>query len=590
MAPSEAATPPCANQQARTASSHPPAPPAEKNFVTRDFDLVFRAFFPTPTAPAKFNPIHAMTQLFRTILKDEPSLVLRTPTNDQQIILASAPLPRGESEFKKYFKVSTSRVERQNKTQVCVGCHVLSNRSLGNIKHRSTDGPLLKWLKKERIFLDSDSLGIDRPVTIGHFTKIAPTITHLVNFREYLANQLMLVDIDAETAVKLAPHLKQTQLDAMSNGDDFVPILPDFEIYRTRITHGREPSQVSTDVLGIKCAPNDAKLLEEFFTRMAAATNNEQRDGVFIPKGAAHLLGPQTYEQVLRENNFFLTTVATIPVSLEYNAWFAVIDPNQTSDDAPISLHDHLIRKPWFLRIESVAKNKCFIVTTKNNLPEAREWVDANLEKMVRKSIPEGIDPPASLLPRRLDKPTYSESSHTYAAILKKQFTLTSTPTTPATANNRPPRKRQATLLEYDSDASATSPPTAVQTVVTNQSTSPQTPITTVDYAAELQLIKTELATLRTLINSAVEQMKSAVDSLTTHTPVPVLAREMEIEEAHDTDRSMATLPEISDLITELKNDIATIGTEMRDKFKELRDAQPKPIPFQLTPFPTFPT
>jgi len=80
--------------------------------------------------------------------------------------------------------------------------------------------------------------------------------------------------------------------------------------------------------------------------------------------------------------------------------------------------------------------------------------------------------------------------------------------------------------------------------------------------------------------------MKSAVDSLATHTPVPVLAREMEIEEAHETDRSMATLPEISDLIAELKHDIATIGIEMREKFKEFR-APPLPIPFQLTPFPT---
>jgi len=167
------------------------------------------------------------------------------------------------------------------------------------------------------VFLESDSLGIERPVIIGYFTKIAPTITHLANFRDYLVNQLMLVEIDAATAVELAPHLKQAQIDAMLNGDEYIPILPDFEIYRTRLTHGREPSQVSMDVLGIKGTPKDAKLLGEFFTRMVAASNNEQRDGVFIPKGAAYLLGPQTYSQVLQENNFFLMMVAMIPVSLE---------------------------------------------------------------------------------------------------------------------------------------------------------------------------------------------------------------------------------------------------------------------------------
>jgi len=75
---------------------------------------------------------------------------------------------------------------------------------------------------------------------------------------------------------------------------------------------------------------------------MAADTSHNQWDGVFLPKGAAYLLGPQTYEQVL--NNSFLTTVATIVINLKYGAWFAVIDPNNSSETNPISLYDHLIR------------------------------------------------------------------------------------------------------------------------------------------------------------------------------------------------------------------------------------------------------
>ncbi len=327
-----------------------------------------------------------MTTLFRTMLKDEPSLVLRTPSNDHQIVLATASLPTGEKEFKKYFKVSTARSERKQSSHVCIGCHVMSNCSLGNIKHKSADGYLLKWLKTERVFLESDGLGTDRPVTIGYFTKIAADLAHLTNFRDHLANQLLLIDIDTDTAVDLAPHLKEAQLEAMSNGDEYATILPEFEIYRTRLTHGREPSQVMTDVLGIKCAPRDVKLLNEFLTRMASATNN-QRDGMFVPKGAVHLLGTQTYEQILKDNNFFLTTVATVPINLEYRAWF-------------VSLYDHLLRKPWFLRIEEVDRRKCLLVTTKPNLPEACEWADNNLEPLIRQSIPAGIDPPTSQLPQ----------------------------------------------------------------------------------------------------------------------------------------------------------------------------------------------
>jgi len=172
---------------------------------------------------------------------------------------------------------------------------------------------------------------------------------------------------------ELALHLKAAQLDVMSNGDDFVPILPPFEVYKMRLTHGCDPSQISTEVVGVKGAPKDARLLGEFFTRMASEVSSDARDGVFLPKGTVHLLGPATYAQVLKENNFFLNHVATIPVNLEHSTWYAIIDPDNHLDNEPATLYDHLIRQPWFLCIESVTQLKCIIVTTKSNLPAACE-------------------------------------------------------------------------------------------------------------------------------------------------------------------------------------------------------------------------
>jgi len=133
----------------------------------------------------------------------------------------------------------------------------------------------------------------------------------------------MLVELDATTVVELAPHLKSQQLEAMSNGDEYIPILPQFQVYRTRLTHGSAPTQITTDVIGIKSAPKDAKLLGKFFTRLAAKTNHDQRDGTSLPKGAVNLLGLQTYTQVLQENIFFSpmlpqfqSTLNTVPVLL----------------------------------------------------------------------------------------------------------------------------------------------------------------------------------------------------------------------------------------------------------------------------------
>jgi len=140
-------------------------------------------------------------------------------------------------------------------------------------------------------------------------------------------------------------------------------------------------------------------------------------------------------------------------------------------------------------------------------------------------------------------------------------------------------------LLEYDPDVTVTS--LATTNSVNTTATSVQA--TTVDYAAKLQLIKMELATLRTLISLAIEQMQSTVASLKMNpvqtSTLETKAMEIEADQSTDANHSKDATPEISDLITELKNDIATIAVEMRQKFNELR-APLQPIPFQLTLFP----
>jgi len=298
--------------------------------------------------PMKFNLISAMQQLLRTMIKDEPSLVIRTKNNDNQIILASEPLLSSKKAFKQFFNVLKPRAERQNQMHMCIGCHVLSNCTLGNIKFHSTDNHLLTWLKKAKVFVESDSLGTECPVTVRYFTKLDPTITHLANFHEHLTSQLMMIDIDVNTVITLAPYLKQAQLDEMSDGDD-IPILPNFKVYKMRLSHSRAPNKVTTEVIGVKGKPKDVKLLGEFLTWLASELSTDPHDDVYLPKGMVHLLGTNTYEQVLKENNFFLDNVATIPMNMEYNAWFVVIDPEKQSETEPILVHKHLLQQTWFL-------------------------------------------------------------------------------------------------------------------------------------------------------------------------------------------------------------------------------------------------
>jgi len=171
MAPSEAAAPSHNQLNANPTSNSPPHNPVTKSDITQDYDITLHAFFPTPSEPMKFNPISKMTKLLHMMLKDKVSLVLRTPDNNQQIILATTPLPTSKNKFQKFFTVLTTRIITNNQSNACIGCHLLSNRSLSNIKFKSMNNHLLAWIKQAQVFTESDSLGTTCPAPLATLQK-----------------------------------------------------------------------------------------------------------------------------------------------------------------------------------------------------------------------------------------------------------------------------------------------------------------------------------------------------------------------------------------------------------------------------------
>jgi len=129
---------------------------------------------------------------------------------------------------------------------------VLSNHTLDRIKFHSPENHLLSWLKKAKVFIESDSLGTKCLVTVSYFTKLDPQLTHLANFQEHLAIQLLLININVDTVIELALHLKTVQLEAMSNGDDYVPILPPFKLYKMQLSHGHAHHKLQQKLLASK--------------------------------------------------------------------------------------------------------------------------------------------------------------------------------------------------------------------------------------------------------------------------------------------------------------------------------------------------
>jgi len=177
----------------------------------------------------------------------------------------------------------------------------------------------------------------------------------------------------------------------------------------------------------------------------------------------------------------------------------------------------------------------------------------------------------------------HTATRQTYADILKKQFSLENTNNDTTTANNtsRPPRKRQATILNYDSDNSAEYPPLAVNAA--NLSTATTQPNA---YAAELTSIKAELNELKTLLATAMEQFKTAIASLTApSSTTPPNAMEIETSQTTALTNQTPNSPDLSALIINLKNEIADFVRETKDLLQQNQRAFP-PIGFKLPPMP----
>jgi len=107
--------------------------------------------------------------------------------------------------------------------------------------------------------------------------------------------------------------------------------------------------------------------------------------------------------------------------------------------------------------------------------------------------------------------------------------------------------------------------------------------VTNLDYAAELQLIKTELATLRTLITTAVEQMQRATESMQTSSHSSAQAMEIEVDKSPAANHSTHLPSELHDLVADLKYEIATIMIELRTLVNKsqisMRPNHPPPPP-----------
>ncbi len=507
--------------------------PVQKTAEERTHSFTIRAYFPLPPAKQKFLPIPSMRSLFTALIKVEPSIIVVSPNNDKQLELNNEKFPTTEAEFKKFFTVSMDTRANTKQQHIIVGCAVRSERILRDIKFDKTKTSFLDWLANEKVFVESDALGVSRTVSIGYLARLHPQYTNKTNLKHLLHIAFDDVHIDPKLAVELDPSIKPNQTAAAANGDTFVTPLPPFELYKTKITHGRDKDKVSTDIIGIKCAADKARLLKEFFSQLASPASYEKQIGFFIPTGAAQTLGQQNYAKLISENHAFVTSVVTIPVGDFQHATLDIpfsLDKNTDIDQ--LTLQDILNDQPWCLSAEkTMIQNKIMITTTKDTLEQARKWIDHTLVNLYEDHIEPTLNVTTLKLktfPRRLDLPMQTAASMAYTknlcarATYAKVTTATHT-TTNQTKQQSKTRRVDVSFTESDFPALPATHTTATSTTQTATATNMTTTAATAphptdppyDYKVELERRAKEIEeNLKPQIERLFQQLDHKIDAL----------------------------------------------------------------------------
>ncbi len=504
----------------------------QKIAVKRTHVYTIRITFPAPRTKSAFNPITSTRILFKEMIKYDSTLTIVIPNDSKQISLSTDAIPATEAEFKKFFTVD-AETTKGNKSQVIVGCHITSDRTLKEIKFDSTrTTTFMDWLKKEKIFIDADSLGVRKAVPIGYLFKLHHRLTNRSNLKELLSDELNDVVIDPNLAVELDPSLKDSQTEAMTNGDTFVPEPPPFELFQTEISYGRDKQRVKTEVLGIKCAIDKARLLKEFFSQIANPMEMEKKIGMFVPTGAVHLIGPEAYTNLLCVNNEFLQSITTVPMGdFQHETLEIPFSMDKDTDINQTTLSKLISEQPWCISVErSLTPNKVIFVTTKGQLQSARKWADEVFPELYKQHVADKLDVTTlqQIIPKRLDKPIVTEASQTYADKLKLRMTYSTSSTDKSRQFARPPRARvQKPTMTFDETSfpplNATKPPNTAtptassptdstesvsNTTLNTQSTAAPPTQPSYDYRAELKRMTEEIETsLKQKIENALTQL-----------------------------------------------------------------------------------
>ena len=429
--------------------------PSEVNRIEHVHEIDLRIIFTNSGHSGRtFNVATYTKNLFSAMLHHDETIAIK---NDHSVLyLAHDPFPKDEEQFRSYFNIHNPTKHPKQRNQTVIGCVILSNRTIPDIKKAETDKhTMMTWLQDNHTYLEADSLGTTKICTVGYLFNVHPRLSHHTYLKQHIYNELEKVSITNDEAQALDPHAKEYHDD--NSNETFIP---PFEIYLTSAGHGPTNKRVVTKTIGIKSNIEHAALLKEMLVRTTTNSATNKPTLKFIPTGLASTIGNEAYAALICKNNQYLTSATMIPVigftKETLNLYIEAYDPITKTKKKTI--RNILLDTPWCHAIEPTNYvGKFHMITTKAFVQEGRQWLDANLKPMFDNYISKlpnfvpDIDNPVA---QRADYRPQSTTMSTYAAALKSEVTNATQPSS-TNSNKRftkPPKTYRPQNLAFNLD------------------------------------------------------------------------------------------------------------------------------------------
>jgi len=220
--------------------------------------------------------------------------------------------PTSKENFKAYFLVHPTSTKVAKQQTVTVSCILCSLKLVKNIKFDKIDpSPVIDWLHLNKIIIKVDAPGHEVTWVVGHLLHVHPKITHPIYLKDTLEDNLHHVKISPKEVIALNSSAQAHYQLAMDSSNDTTTFVPPFELFPTELGSSLTDNCVSTIIIGIK--PKQTITIYCMNYSLACLPSHPHIE--FSVCGMASIVQHTKYQSLLRGNNKFFTSLATILIS-----------------------------------------------------------------------------------------------------------------------------------------------------------------------------------------------------------------------------------------------------------------------------------